>query len=59
MNEFLDPKNRKEATIIIAGVALHALLSNSGDVRTNKRDTVVEAFHIAAEFMKQAEALKA
>lgn len=53
MNQFLDSKNRQEATILVAGIALHAMLSQAD---RNATDVVTQAFIIAREFLKQAEA---
>lgn len=62
MIEFLDPKNRQEVLICCAGVALHGLLAGSrlsgaGVSAMNCQVAVYDAFAIAQEFLKQAEAL--
>jgi len=62
MPDFLDPKHRQEATMLVAGVALHGLLaggrlSGAGVTDMNGTIAVRDAFMIAREFLRQAEAL--
>ncbi len=56
--EFLHPDNRQEALVICAGVALHGLLAGGVGATYPAKDTVDVAFQIAAEFLRQAEAVK-
>ena len=55
MIEFLDAKNRQEALIVCAGVALHGLLTRDTDAMIPPNQLVANAFDIAKEFLKAAE----
>jgi hypothetical protein len=58
MIEFLDVKNRQEALIVCAGVALHGMVSNPSYAQSGAALMVTAAFDIAREFLRQAEAVK-
>jgi hypothetical protein len=57
MNEFMDPKNREVALILMAGVCLHGLLQ-SAPVGASFEQVVTNAFTMAREFLKAAEHIK-
>lgn len=58
MNEFLDPANRAEATIVCAAVALHGLLSSGVATGAETELIVKKAFALATAFLRQAEQVK-
>jgi hypothetical protein len=50
--------NREEATIICAALALHGMLAGGTAGPMNRMELVTESFALAAEFLRQAGALK-
>ena len=54
MSLFSNPQERKEAVVIAAGVALHALLSHDGG-KNYADGGICRAFSLAEAFIKEAE----
>ena len=58
---FNGDEEKKMATVVVAGAALHALVSagvgSCVEGQQRNKFLVIQAFNLAAEFIKQAEAL--
>jgi hypothetical protein len=57
-DDLLDPKNREDALILAAAVALHGLLAGGVPVGATFQHVVENAFSLGREFLKAAEAVK-